>query len=152
MIRCQVVCRCNQSAMIKYALLIFAKNPEEGKVKTRLAKTLGVKEAISIYQELIASTIAVTEELPIEKFVCYSDEISQADSWGNEHYNKVLQKGNDLGARMKNACQLIFQKGFSKCVIIGTDCPELTQDIIMDAFMSDIDEPEDWESFNIQRQ
>jgi len=45
-----------------------------------------------------------------------------------------LQNGNDLGERMKNAFNVIFDKDYNQIAIIGTDCPELTTDILKDAF------------------
>ena len=120
--------------MTEKALIIFAKNPEIGKVKTRLALTLGNEQALSIYKELLEQTVANTSSLPFKKFVFYSDYIEQSDIWPNEWYSKELQIGYDLGERMKNAFAALFEKGFTDVVIIGTDCPSLTQEIVCTAF------------------
>jgi len=120
--------------MTKQALLIFTKNPVAGQVKTRLAATLGNAEALSIYKQLLLHTVSVTEYLPVDKFVFYSNHIQQEDVWNGKHYSKELQQGNDLGERMKNAFSSIFQKGYDKAVIIGTDCPGLNAGIIMNTF------------------
>jgi len=53
--------------MTREALIIFAKNPEAGKVKTRLAATIGIEAALTIYNELIGHTISITTDLPIDK-------------------------------------------------------------------------------------
>lgn len=52
--------------MSKQALLIFTKNPEAGKVKTRLAATLGDDKALAIYRQLLSYTVSVTEDLPVD--------------------------------------------------------------------------------------
>ena len=120
--------------MTKQALLIFTKNPEPGKVKTRLAATLGTAKAFSIYSQLIEHTISVTNYLPVDKIVFYSNHIVQEDIWDDKYYQKQVQEGSDLGERMNNAFNYAFQKGYDRVVIIGTDCPELNAGIIMNAF------------------
>lgn len=119
---------------MKQALIIFAKNPEAGKVKTRLAATLGNEEALAIYRQLLSHTVSVTEDLTVHKFVFYSSHIDQNDVWDSKKYYKEIQQGNDLGERMQHAVGSIFQKGYDKVVIIGTDCPGLSAEIIINAF------------------
>lgn len=121
---------------MKEALLIFAKNPEAGKVKTRLAATIGNEAALTVYKQLLSHTASTTTNLQIDKFVFYSNYISQQDLWSDKQFFKFAQEGNDLGERMKNAFTAIFHKEYKKMVIIGTDCPELHTDILLDAFKS----------------
>ena len=120
--------------MITEALLIFTKNPVPGKVKTRLAATVGNDVAFSVYQQLVKHTLVITSGLPVNKFVFYSDEVEQEDVWNKKHYLKQLQQGNNLGERMNNAFASTFKKGVNKVVVIGTDCPGLDTGIIMNAF------------------
>lgn len=117
-------------------LMIFVKNPVPGKVKTRLAKTLGTEKALEIYHELIVHTFNVTRNLPCDKVVFYSDEVIADDVWSGGNYQKVVQEGSDLGKRMLNAFKSAFQKGYKKAVVIGSDCFEITEEIIRDAFDS----------------
>lgn len=119
---------------MKEALVIFTKNPEAGKVKTRLAATLGNEAALTIYRHLLSYTISVTAYLPVDKFVFYSNHIEEDDLWDSKYYYKEVQQGFDLGERMKKALNAIFQKAYDKAVIIGTDCPDLNEGIIMNAF------------------
>ena len=119
---------------MKKALLIFAKNPVYGKVKTRLALSIGDDMALAVYQQLLLHTTSVTNDLPVEKIVFYSYAIEQEDIWNNEVYKKHVQSGHDLGERMQNAFDYAFQEGNGEVVIIGTDCLELTSAIIMNAF------------------
>lgn len=119
---------------MKQALIIFAKNPVYGKVKTRLAATIGNDAALSFYQDLLKFTQAVTCHLPLNKIVYYSDYIEEKDIWDNTVYTKLLQAGDDLGIRMKNAVDHAFKEGNEKAVIIGTDCPEISSVILMNAF------------------
>ena len=116
-------------------LIIFTKNPELGKVKTRIAATLGEEKALAIYYKLINYTQQVTESLSVDRVVCYSDHIDMEDSWRNDLYRKELQIGNTLGERMLHAFNQSFNRGYTSVCIIGTDCIEITTEIIEKAFM-----------------
>jgi rSAM/selenodomain-associated transferase 1 len=120
--------------MSKNLLLLFTRNPELGKVKTRLAKTIGNKAALEIYAFLLEHTKKVTQKASCDKAVFYSVEIQENDIWEETIYQKYLQKGEDLGERMKNAFQLGFDKGYEKVVIIGSDLYDLKTDHIKKAF------------------
>ena len=122
-----------QSPMRQYALVIFVKNPEHGKIKTRLAASIGDDKALNVYRQLLLHTKAVTENLPFDKIVFYSERIVEPDMW-DENYYKQIQEGNNLGERMKNAFNFAFNNVHSKVVIIGTDCPGLNEQIITKAF------------------
>ena len=116
------------------ALIIFVKNPLLGKVKTRLADALGEENALMIYQKLLQHTCLITSNIFADKYVFYFEYIDHNDLWKNEIYKKELQYGNDLGERMRNAFEILFQRGYKQIVIIGSDCYELTEEIIMTAF------------------
>lgn len=118
---------------MKNALIIFTKNPVYGKVKTRLAATIGDVNALQIYKQLIQRTFSITYQLTVYKIVFYSDKIEVNDIW-KHGYSKLLQYGNNLGERMMNAFNYMFQNKYSKAVIIGTDCAELSKEIIEEAF------------------
>jgi len=121
---------------MKQALLIFAKNLIYGKVKTRLAATMGNDLALSVYKQLLSYTQHITFALSFGKIVFYSDFMEKDDIWGKEDFQKQIQIGNDLGERIENAFEYAFHQNHNKVVIIGTDCVELTSDIINKAFNS----------------
>jgi uncharacterized protein len=120
--------------MTKDLLIIFYRNPDPGKVKTRLAATMGDEKALAIYLSLVKGTRAITDDLPVDKVVYYSDHIEPDDNWDNLKYKKELQHGDDLGVRMQNAFSSAFQSGYVHVCIIGTDCYGLTSEIILKAF------------------
>ncbi|HXH99480.1 MAG TPA: hypothetical protein VNI52_04375 [Sphingobacteriaceae bacterium] len=82
------------------ALIIFIRNPIPGKVKTRLALTLGDANALHIYKQLLKHTHKISLAVGAERFLFYDEYIDRADEWENEHFNKQLQSGNDLGEKM----------------------------------------------------
>lgn len=115
-------------------LLIFARNPEPGKCKTRLAEDIGDEAALEIYRFLLRHTASVTSELPVDKRVCYADAIWENDIWDPRIYQKRLQRGNDLGQRMHLSFQEGFADGYRKVIIIGTDLYDLDQADLEEAF------------------
>ncbi len=114
-------------------LIIFIKNPKLGKVKTRLAATVGDEKALSIYKQLLHFTQKLALSLKVNRALFYSDELILDDDWSNDAFQKNVQEGNDLGERMKNAFQKVLQTN-KKAIIIGSDCAELTSEILENAF------------------
>lgn len=119
---------------MRQALLIFVKNPVKGTVKTRLAATLGDEATLAIYQELLKHTANCTHSVLANKTVYYASAVETKDLWSNEIYEKATQTGADLGERMSNAFKKDFDKGYGSVAIIGSDCFEITAEIIDDAF------------------
>lgn len=122
------------SIMSKVLLIIFIKNPMYGRVKTRLAATLGNDKALQVYQVLLQHTHAVTKELQIDKAVFYADFIDEGDIWMDANFKKFKQEGNDLGEKMEGAFLKGFSMGYEKICIIGSDCYEINKTHILKAF------------------
>ena len=86
------------------ALIIFIKNPELGKVKTRIARTTGDEKALDIYFQL--SKITRENALLLRGVTCYlfySDFVDSMDNWSNIIFQKKLQIQGDLGEKMQAA-------------------------------------------------
>lgn len=120
----------------KNLLLIFTRNPELGKVKSRLAVAIGEVKALNVYKALLNHTKNITIDLPVTKQVCYSESIPKEDIWTADIYEKKLQHGTDLGEKMHNAFKDGFSKGYEKIVVIGSDCDTLSSELISQAFES----------------
>ncbi|WP_240751416.1 TIGR04282 family arsenosugar biosynthesis glycosyltransferase [Flagellimonas onchidii] len=116
-------------------LLIFTRNPELGKCKTRLASKIGNEAALNVYKFLLKHTAVLTKNLNAEKQVYYSENIWKNDIWDNQVYQKKLQKGENLGARMYNAFESGFNLGFKKIIIIGSDMYDLAPADLEEAFL-----------------
>ncbi len=112
------------------ALVIFVRNPISGQVKTRLAKDIGDERALAIYLQLLQHTLEITRSLSFRKFIYYADEVSDYDLWSVPGYTKRKQMGNDLGERMLNAFKELFDQGFTRIIIIGSDCLQLKTDTL----------------------
>lgn len=117
------------------ALIIFIKNPQLGKVKTRLAATVGNEKALEIYHILTQHTHVIVNDLKATKYLYYSDFVDVNDSWQNDKFQKLVQfAGQDLGLKMASAFSDTANKKHKKALIIGSDCLELTQKILDDAY------------------
>ena len=114
------------------ALIIFIRNPFLGKVKTRLAHSLGAEQALTIYTKLLKITREQSILVNAQCYLYYSDHIEQ-DAWSENTFIKRVQFGEDLGARMANAFNEVLQT-HSKAIIIGSDCPYITGQIIDHSF------------------
>jgi uncharacterized protein len=121
--------------MKKELLIIFYRNPELGKVKTRLAATIGDERALALYFLLAKHTREITQNLSCDKVVFYSDFVDKEDAWDNNIFQKELQSGIDLGEKMQNAFSWAFDMGYQHVCIVGTDCFELQKEIIEQAFV-----------------
>lgn len=119
---------------MKNTLLIFIRNPVLGKVKTRLAHTLGQEEALRIYLILLEKTRDAALACPAERWLFYSDEVDKQDPWPSDRFQKYVQHTGDLGERMEAAFQQAFDTGAEKVVIIGSDCPALSGSVLLNAF------------------
>ncbi|PWH83479.1 glycosyltransferase [Algibacter marinivivus] len=109
--------------MSKALVIVFVKNIKLGKVKTRLAKTIGNQGAYDVYSELVKVTEQATENVSADKRIYFSDAVVDT-KWKND--SKAVQHGIDLGERMKNAFQKGFEDGYDRIVLIGSDLPDIT--------------------------
>ncbi len=117
----------------KDILIILARSPVYGKVKTRLAAAIGAAEALEVYRQLLHHTLEVAGNVPSDKIVFYSDE-SVPDEATAPGFARATQYGADLGARMENAFTHVFGQGYEKAVMIGTDCPAMGERTLAAAF------------------
>lgn len=123
-----------QKTLNENAIIVFIKNPVLGKVKTRLAATVGNERALAIYHKLMHHTMSITKHLDADKYLFYSDFVDENDIWENEKYIKSIQhQTQDLGLKMASAFATTFKNKHKKAVIIGSDCLELNSEIIKEA-------------------
>ena len=122
--------------MPKNLLLVFTRNPELGKVKTRLAKTVGNATALKIYIFLLKRTRDIAVKVAADKAVYYSVKVRENDIWDASIFQKHQQVGEDLGIRMLHAFKNGFKAGYEKVMIIGSDLYNLTAETIENAFIA----------------
>jgi rSAM/selenodomain-associated transferase 1 len=118
----------------KERIVVFVKNAILGKAKTRLAKTIGDREALKVYIELLEITKKEVLKLNIEREVWYAWNIEEKDIWDEKLFQKKVQIEGDLGLKMKDAFKHSFNEGCDKVILIGSDCPTLSASILREAF------------------
>lgn len=125
-------------------LLIFTKSPVLGEVKTRLQPTYSTEQSLKIHKLLVKKVLELTKTLvgvDIE-LCCTPDRTTKYFLECENNYPIQLsnQYGADLGERMALSLSVALQT-YDKVVIIGTDCPELDEKYITNAFseLSDFD-------------
>ncbi|MCP1383728.1 TIGR04282 family arsenosugar biosynthesis glycosyltransferase [Runella salmonicolor] len=124
------------------SVIVFVKNPILGKVKTRVAASVGNEKAVEVYVELLKHTKNVMKEWVSEavgstqKLVCvyYGDFINHDDLWNEPFFEKKLQcQSSDLGDRMKAAFATEL-KTADRIVIVGSDCLAIRPEHLSKAF------------------
>ena len=117
------------------ALIIFIKNPELGKVKTRLAATIGNEKALAIFRRLLENIHSKSKLIKADKLLFCSTFIDQDDIWENDIFHKKLQNQSpDLGQRMLSAFMEAQDLGYSKALIVGSDIYEVSTEILQNGF------------------
>ena len=114
-------------------LILFIRNPEKGKVKTRLAKGVGEEKALRIYQALLEHTRRQALAVEARRLLFYADYVNRGDAWKEADFEKHLQEGEDLGARMQHSFEVALRQARS-ALIVGSDIAQLSARIIEDAF------------------
>lgn len=120
-------------AQKKSLLVVFTKNPQLGRVKTRLAQSIGKEKALLIHRKLQEKTAQILHLLDVDIHLYYSDYIENNDLWDEIVCEKKVQQGNDLGVRMHRAFTKSFSQGYSEVLIIGSDLWELQVEDIEEA-------------------
>lgn len=115
-------------------LLVITRNPELGKVKTRLAEGIGEQNALEVYTFLLKHTNEVITSINAQKRVLYSEQVIEGDLWSAPNSEKKIQSEGDLGHKMKKAFEQGFNDGYEKVVIIGSDLYDLEAKDIEEAF------------------
>ncbi len=124
--------------MSKRALIVFAREPRLGKVKTRLARRLTTGTVLDLYKAFIKDVLATVLRVRCDKrFIYYTGCRSSGVSFLKKFSPLFVlrrQYGKDLGERMHQAFVHSYKNGFDKTLILGTDCLSLTQKDIRLAF------------------
>ncbi len=124
-------------------LMVFAKAPERGKVKTRLARDIGKDAAAGLYRAFVSDLLRMLSRTPYPVCIHFwpPEAVSRMRGWLGPGYELIPQSGGDLGERMAAAFSRSFAGGVSQAVLIGTDFPDLPALLIHDAFAALAESP-----------
>lgn len=118
-------------------LLVFAKAPRDGEVKTRLAAEVGDREATRIYRALGRSVVDAVRGGPWRTRICFTpaDAREELEAWlGRDRLEFRRQAGGDLGRRMACAFEEAFAEGAERVCVVGTDVDGLEGSLVARAF------------------
>jgi len=117
-------------------LILFLKYPQRGKVKTRIAASLGDDFAFGLYTAFIKDLLAMTGFVGADKLMAIDGPLGVpiASLDFGTGYPVMRQSGKDIGDRMLNAFMHVFNSGYEKAVLVGSDLPDLPASRIDNAF------------------
>lgn len=125
--------------MNRRKLIVFTRYPEPGHTKTRLIPALGARGAADLHRRMTEHTVEIARAVrvcdKVEVEVCFTgSDQTKMRQWLGPGLDYHLQVGNDLGERMAEAFQRVFDDGCEQVVLIGSDCPELNAERLVRAF------------------
>jgi len=120
-------------------LILFARYPVAGQVKTRLVPALGADGAGALHRRLVLRTfraaLAACRQTDADLEVCFDGGSEDAmKHWLGDGWLCRRQRDGDLGQRMATAFDDSFREGSPATIIIGSDCPALTPEVLTAAF------------------
>jgi rSAM/selenodomain-associated transferase 1 len=121
----------------KRALVVLARAPEPGRVKTRLAREIGEAAALAAYRALGSAVMGAVDKLgDCEVVVAYTpaDGEGLVRGWLGSAPAYEPQADGDLGARMLGAIARRCTAGAERVLVVGTDCPDLDSQLLETAF------------------
>ncbi len=124
---------------LKQRLIIFTRYPEAGTTKTRMIPQLGAGGAAELQRQMTehirsrVDKLCKLHQLAVEvRYEGGSEE--QMTEWLGPGCSYCHQGGGDIGHRMRRALQDAFRQGYETVVIIGSDIPDITTNIMQKAF------------------
>lgn len=117
-------------------LIVMTRIPEAGRVKTRLIPTLGSEGAATVHEALLRKTLQHADQHSLKSEVDVDVRFTGGTVSAIETLCSNLngtwreQRGTDLGERMQLAIEEAFVEGARQVVVIGTDCPDLSPEIL----------------------
>lgn len=120
-------------------ILMFARAPVAGAVKTRLAPALGAEQACELHQKLVLKTLETLALARLAPLRLYCDDTAnlQVQHWQGRYPELTLheQSSGDLGERMLHAVrESIADTSAEQLLLLGSDCPFIDRRYLLSAF------------------
>jgi len=121
-------------------LVVFSRFPHVGRVKSRLAKSLGAERATEVYRLCAENIFRECEKLCSEAhlYVFFDNEkdTERGTSWAGPKFTSEAQVEGDLGQRLAHALKTTFNRDVRKVIVLASDVPDITSKVISDAIHS----------------
>ncbi|MDX1664459.1 MAG: TIGR04282 family arsenosugar biosynthesis glycosyltransferase [Candidatus Promineifilaceae bacterium] len=120
------------------ALIVMARLPRQGQVKRRLAATVGEQAATELYRLTAERLFAESRALPVQirRYLFYAGaaDVQPFREWAGDAFHFERQRGPDLGHRLAHAFETVFAQRAQKAVVVGSDIPDLSAELVKQAF------------------
>jgi rSAM/selenodomain-associated transferase 1 len=127
-------------SIVPAALFVFLRFPRPGKVKTRLAQSLGEKRAARFYRICADAILSEISRLSdkVERYIFCADKTDEPEirHWAGPGFNFAVQEGESLGQRLENAFSSVLNNGVQKAIAVASDVPDLSADILNEAIQA----------------
>ncbi|MFH2091492.1 MAG: TIGR04282 family arsenosugar biosynthesis glycosyltransferase [Pseudomonadota bacterium] len=120
--------------MSPLAVILFLRVPEKGLVKTRLSRGLDEHFVLELYKAFVQDALVVLQSFE-SRFLFFwpPGKKQRLVQWLGDDYTFMGQYGDTIGEKMANAFEVVFEKGFEQILLIGTDIPEISEEILIRA-------------------
>ena len=112
---------------------MFVKEPKIGFVKTRLAKSLGDEFTLGLYKCFVKDLINTTKNKNYDFKLCAYPNLDLINRTFGK-FDNFLQVDGNLGVKMQKAFEKQFELGYEKIVLIGSDTPHLSKELLSESF------------------
>ncbi len=120
----------------KEAIIIFTRIPIPGKIKTRLMPCYTPLECAQLHSYFLRDIVAECEKTEKDIYIFYAPDgnvkILKKVLGFEQAYSK--QQGDNIGSRMQQSMEEVFQNGYEKCILIGSDVPGLKAKHLEESF------------------
>lgn len=126
---------------MKKVIIVFTRYPKPGQVKTRLIPELGPERATILHQRMTQHVVACAREAALTTQASlqvhfHGGSRKKMMEWLGTGITYYPQKGRDLGERMREAFRRALRHGAHRVVLVGSDLPGLTREILDQAFQA----------------
>jgi len=117
------------------AIIVMVKYPLAGSVKTRLGCEIGIANACELYREFVQTLLETCRATGFDTVIsCHPDHlVSDYRKWLGHGFQYMVQRGPDLGDKMRDAFEQGFALGYDRVILTGSDLPHLPVAVIKEA-------------------
>ena len=124
---------------MKNILLVFAKYPAKGEVKTRLGAEIGHDNALKLYTSFVSHIInTMKNHIDVDEIWCAVSPKNKVEAFSSQFKGATSYFAQNadasLGTRLRDGISQLLQRGDNKVVAIGTDSPNMPAENITAAF------------------
>lgn len=117
------------------AIAVMVKAPVPGSVKTRLVPPLTREQAARLYECLVKDTFASIAAIEgVDIYAAYLGPLDAISGMVPQWAVPIAQRGDGLGERMYDILKRLFERGYARCAVVGSDLPDLPARYVEEAF------------------